>query len=144
MYIKYVCPVGRLIPHAAAGVVRLDIENQLPLLEAFFGVAMADGDRKHFLSAFKRGLQEDFVILEGGEIVARAVIMRFESGGAEIGCVVTRPPWRGRGYAKGIVGCCAARLHAQNQPAMGITTAENAPMRAVFEALGFVGTECAE
>lgn len=144
MYVKYVCAPGALLPHSEEDVIRIDVENGLPLLEAFFGVKMPEEDREHFVAAFRRGLQEDYGIVADGALVARAVVMNFESGVSEIGCVVTRPSHRNRGYAKQMVGRCAASLHAQGKEAMGITTAENAPMRAVFEALGFTGIEIEE
>lgn len=144
MYVKYVCAPGALLPHSEEGVIQIDVESQLPLLEGFFGVTMPPEDRAHFGEAFRRGIQEDYGIVEDGALAARAVVMNFESGVSEIGCVVTRPPFRNRGYAKRIVGVCAASLHARGKDAMGITKADNAPMRAVFEALGFVGTEIEE
>lgn len=144
MYVKYVCPPGALMPHSEEGVVRFNIETQLPLLEDFFGRTMPTQDREQFIHAYKRGVQEDYGIVVDGKIVARAVIMNFESGDTEIGCVITRLPYRNRGYAKRIVGRCAAVLNGRGKNAMGITTVTNAAMRAVFEALGFVGTECTQ
>ena len=143
MYVKYVCAPGALLPHSEEDVIRIDVENELPLLEAFFGVKMPEEDRDHFVAAFRRGLQEDYGVVADGALVARAVVMNFESGVSEIGCAVTHPSHRNRGRAKRAVGRRAASLRPRGKT-VSIPTTENAPMRAVFEALGFTGIEIEE
>ncbi len=144
MYIRYTCPQGALLPHSEDDVIRIDVEKQLPLLETFFGRSMEPEDQVRLIDIFRRGLEEDFGVVVDGALIARAAVVHLPSGVSEIVAVTTRPPFRNRGYAKQIVGRCAASLHAQGKDAMGITTADNAAMRAVFETLGFTGTEIAE
>ncbi len=68
MYVKYVCAPGALLPHSEEGVIQIDVESQLPLLEGFFGETMPPEDRARFAEAFRRGIQEDYGIVGTGRL----------------------------------------------------------------------------
>ena len=139
MYVKYVCDPGCLKPAPGEGVIRIDVEGQIELLCDFFGVDMPPEDRAQIAAQNRSGLEEDYGVLVQGRLVARALIINNPPEPVEIMNVYVKPEHRGSGYAKRLVSRCAEVLLARGIRPMGITGEENAPMRAVFEALGFRG-----
>ena len=90
---------------------------------------------------FSEGSQEhweDYVIYADGVIAARAGIWKENDAQWEVAGVITRPEYRGRGYAQLLVRYCVSKILASGKTAVLTTHETNKAMIQAALRAGFV------
>lgn len=77
------------------------------------------------------------MIWEDGVIAARAGLWKGNDAAWEVADVIVRPKYRGRGYAKRLLGHCIGIIHANGKNAILSTHETNKAMIAAALAAGF-------
>ncbi len=141
MYIDFICTKENARTGADDPLVRaFDAWENYEELCAFYDSCpeCQSFPKEEYFSEGSQDHWEDYVIYEDGVIAARAGIWKENDAQWEVAGVITRPEYRGRGYAQRLVRYCIGVIHAQGKDAI-LTTHEsnkamiNAAVRAGFE-----------
>jgi predicted GNAT family acetyltransferase len=141
---KFRCTAASFKGTLADGVSEFDAYENFEQLNEFYG----SFDKKfmcakeaYFQSAPPRDVWTDYVICDGGQIIARAAIWKYSPTAWEVAAVSTLPEHRGKGYGEMLVGHCTAIILSNGIAATCTTEDTNAAMQRVLEKVGFAQTE---
>ena len=143
MYIDFICPKNTVVSAEDPLVSTFDAwENYDILCDFYDSCPECQSFPKE--EYFAEGSQEkwtDYVIFENGVIAARAGIWRCDDEQWEVAGVITRPEYRGRGYAQRLVRHCIGVIHANGRDAILTTHETNQAMIAAAIKAGFATKE---
>ena len=143
MYIDFVCTNLSVAGDADVTICIFDAWENYDLLCAFYDACpeCQSFPKEEYFTEGSQANWEDYVIFENGVIAARAGIWKASDTEWEVAGVITRPEYRGRGYAQQLVRYCVMKILENGKTAVLSTHETNAAMiRAALKA-GFAVKE---
>ena len=139
MYVNFICPKEKALTGADDFIRAFDAWENYDVLCQFYDSCpeCQSFPREEYFSEGSQDHWEDYVIWQDGVIAARAGVWKENDAAWEVAGVITRPEYRGRGYAKRLVRYCIGVIHARGKDAILSTHETNGAMIRAALAAGF-------
>lgn len=128
--VKFICTKDDFDKVYDESVTKFDAFENYDMLNEFFG----KHDRKlmeekcSYFDGYDFQAWDDYVIIENGEIIARAGIWKMNDECWEVAGVSTVPEYRKKGYGERVVRSCIALILKEGKVATCTTKKTNIPM----------------
>ncbi len=128
--VKFVCEKDYFKGKADMRVQVFDAFANYDMLNEFFGKhdKKLMEDKATYFDGYDFNTWDDYVIIENGEIIARAGICKVNDTEWEVAGVSTLPEYRKKGYGEAVVRSCIAKILESGKTAICTTKTTNTAM----------------
>lgn len=128
--VKFICTKDDFEGMADVRVELFDAFENYDMLNEFFGKhdKKLMEDKNTYFDGYDFESWDDYVIIENGEIIARAGIWKMNDSEWEVAGVSTLPEYRKKGYGETVVRSCIAKILESGKVATCTTKTTNTPM----------------
>lgn len=128
--VKFICTKDMFSGNADERVVRFDAFENYDMLNEFFGKhdKKLMEDKATYFDGYDFEAWDDYVIIENGEIIARAGIWKVNDKCWEVAGVSTLPEYRRNGYGEAVVRSVIGKILKEGKIATCTTKTTNTPM----------------
>lgn len=128
--VKFVCTKEDFKGMADERVQLFDAFENYDMLNEFFGKhdKKLMEDKATYFDGYDFKAWDDYVIIEQGEIIARAGIWKMNEKEWEVAGVSSLPEYRKKGYGEAVVRSCIAKILEEGRVATCTTKTTNTPM----------------
>lgn len=128
--VKFICKKEDFCGEADVRVEKFDSFENYDMLNEFFGKhdKKLMEEKRSYFDGYDFEAWDDYVIIENGEIIARAGIWKMNDTEWEVAGVSTLPEFRKRGYGEAVVRSCIEKILESGKVATCTTKTTNTAM----------------